>query len=138
MEALTPSIHARKRLTMMNKQLAAGFALGLALTLSGCASQKPKTLYGWGNYQDQLYSHFKNEGNGHEAEIAALEENLQKMRARDEAVPPGYHAHLGMLYAAAGKDDQLIQALQTEKALFPESAAYMDFLMNNYRKGATK
>ncbi len=123
---------------MMNKKLAAGFALGLALTLAGCASQKQKTLYGWGNYQNQLYEHFKTEGNGNEAEIAALEENLQKIRAQGEAVPPGYHAHLGMLYASVGKDDQVIQQLQTEKALFPESTPYMDFLMNNYKKGAAK
>ena len=37
MEALTPT-HERKRTTMMNKKLAAGFALGLALTLTGCAN----------------------------------------------------------------------------------------------------
>ncbi|WP_433694771.1 DUF4810 domain-containing protein [Herbaspirillum seropedicae] len=123
---------------MMNKKLAAGFALGLALTLTGCANHQQKSLYGWGNYQEQLYGHFKNEGNGNEAEIAALEENLQKIRARGEAVPPGYHAHLGMLYASVGKDDQLIQELQTEKTLFPESTPYMDFLMKNYKKGVAK
>jgi hypothetical protein len=70
-------------------------------------------------------------------QIAALEENLQKMRANNDAVPPG-HAHLGMLYASIGKEDQLIQELQTEKTLFPESAPYMDFLMRNYKKGLSK
>ncbi|MDR6583656.1 hypothetical protein HBH1_02866 [Herbaspirillum sp. BH-1] len=123
---------------MMKTKLAAGFALGLALVLTGCANHAQKSLYGWGNYQDQLYEHFKTEGNGNEAEIAALEENLQKIRASGDAVPPGYHAHLGMLYASIGKEDQLIQELQTEKALFPESTAYMDFLMRNYKKGAAK
>lgn len=123
---------------MMNKKLAAGFALGLALTLAGCANHQQKSLYGWGNYQDQLYAHFKTEGNDNAAEIAALEENLQKMRANNEAVPPGYHAHLGMLYASIGKEDQVVQELQTEKALFPESAPYMDFLMQNYKKGLSK
>lgn len=29
----------------------------------------------------------------------------------------------------------MIQQLRTEKALFPESAPYMDFLMNNASKG---
>ncbi|MOA60816.1 hypothetical protein D3C78_1858050 [compost metagenome] len=51
-------------------------------------------------------------------------------------MPPGYHAQLGLIYSSLGKDDQMIQQFQTEKALFPESAKYMDFLMNNARKGA--
>jgi hypothetical protein len=43
-----------------------------------------------------------------------------------------------MLYASIGKEDQLVQELQTEKTLFPESAPYMDFLMRNYKKGLSK
>jgi hypothetical protein len=38
--------------------------------LSGCATQQ-KSLYGWGNYQDQLYEHFKTEGNGNAADRRA-------------------------------------------------------------------
>lgn len=120
----------------MKKHLAMSLAAGIALALSGCANQ-PKPLYGWGNYQDQVYEHFKTESSDNQKEIAALEENLQKIRSNGEAVPPGYHAHLGMLYAAIGKQDQLVQELNTEKALFPESAPYMDFLMRNY-KGVAK
>ncbi len=122
----------------MKRHLAIGFTAGLALVLSGCANHQQKSLYGWGNYQEQVYDHFKTDGNGNEQQIAALEENLQKIRSRGEAVPPGYHAHLGMLYAAVGKEDQLIQELQTEKSLFPESTPYMDFLMRNYKKGVSK
>ncbi|MBV8623985.1 MAG: DUF4810 domain-containing protein [Herbaspirillum sp.] len=122
----------------MTTKLATGIIAGLALLLCGCAGPQQKSLYGWGNYQDQLYDHFKTDGNGKEQQIAALEENLQKIRSRGEAVPPGYHAHLGLLYAAIGKEDQLVQELQTEKSLFPESTPYMDFLMRNYKKGVTK
>ena len=122
----------------MTTKLATGIIAGLALLLCGYAGPQQKSLYGWDNYQDQLYDHFKTDGNGKEQQIAALEENLQKIRSRGEAVPPGYHAHLGLLYAAIGKEDQLVQELQTEKSLFPESTPYMDFLMRNYKKGVTK
>ena len=44
-----------------------------------------------------------------------------------------------MLYMNMGKDDQMVQEFRTEKALFPESAAYMDFLLKNAKAGvATK
>ena len=39
-----------------------------------------------------------------------------------------------MLYASLGKDDQMVQQFQTEKQLFPESAAYMDFLLKKAKK----
>ena len=96
------------------------------LLLGGCATAS-KTLYQWGGYQQQVYKHFQ--GEGPEAQIAALEESYQKMRAEGGKPPPGYHAHLGMLYAEIGQGDQAVQQFQTEKALFPESAAYMDFLL---------
>jgi hypothetical protein len=44
-----------------------------------------------------------------------------------------------MLYLSMGKDDQMVQEFRTEKALFPESASYMDFLLKNAKTGvATK
>lgn len=94
--------------------------------LGGCATA-PKTLYQWGGYQQQVYKYFQ--GETPEAQIAVLEENYQKMRAEGGKPPPGYHAHLGMLYAEIGQGEQAVQQFQTEKSLFPESAVYMDFLL---------
>ncbi len=105
---------------------------GLAyLLLAGCAQQKP--LYQWEGYQQQVYQYLK--GEPKEQQIEVLEADLQKIKAQDGAVPPGYHAQLGLLYSSLGKDDQMVQQFQTEKALFPESATYMDFLLNNAKKG---
>ncbi|WP_426141048.1 DUF4810 domain-containing protein [Pseudomonas sp. DWP3-1-2] len=104
--------------------------------LTGCV-QQPKTLYQWGSYQPEVYEYFK--GESKEAQIAKLEEDLQKMRSTNASAPPGYHAQLGMLYGSLGKDDQMVQQLRTEKALFPESATYMDFLLKNVQTaGATQ
>ncbi|WP_439886412.1 DUF4810 domain-containing protein [Pseudomonas sp. MBLB4123] len=109
---------------------AALLTLAAATLLGGCVSQ-PKPLYHWVGYQEQVYAHFKNDGSGPEQQIAALEASLQEARAQDAVPPPGFHAHLGMLYAEVGKADQVRQQFETEKTLFPESAPYMDFLLRN-------
>ncbi|AMB84740.1 hypothetical protein AWM79_05215 [Pseudomonas agarici] len=101
--------------------------------LVGCV-QQPKTLYQWEGYEPQVYQYFK--GESKEAQLVVLEADLEKMKATNRAAPPGYHAHMGMLYGSLGQDDQMVQQLQTEKALFPESAAYMDFLLSNAQKGS--
>lgn len=106
-------------------------ALLSGLLLVGCAAA-PNTLYQWEGYQSEVYAHFK--GQGTEEQIIALEKGLQKIQATGKTPPPGYHAHLGMLYASLGKGDQVMQEFQTEKALFPESASYMDFLLKKYGK----
>ncbi|NIE76575.1 DUF4810 domain-containing protein [Pantoea sp. Tr-811] len=111
----------------------AGLVLG-GLLLAGCSG--PKTLYQWESYQPQVYGYLK--GDSKEEQATALERDLEKIKAKNGAVPPGYHAQLGLLYSSLGKDDQMIQQFRTEKALFPESAAYMDFLISNASKGAVK
>ncbi|UUT25590.1 DUF4810 domain-containing protein [Pseudomonas chlororaphis] len=116
----------------MARPLMAATLLGSVL-LAGCSG--PKTLYQWETYQAQTYEYFKGE-EAKEAQVEALERDLQKIKSTGKAVPPGYHAHLGMLYAGLGKDDQMVQQFNTEKALFPESAPYMDFLLKNAKKGA--
>ncbi|CAG9168480.1 hypothetical protein LMG23992_01150 [Cupriavidus laharis] len=100
-----------------------------SLLLAGCAGPQP--LYQWEGYQVQVYEYFK--GESKEAQITALEEGLQKIKAKGGTVPPGYHAQLGMLYLNIGKGDQMIKEFQTEKTLFPEATPYMDFLLRNVK-----
>jgi len=111
---------------------AALLSLTLIALLSGCAEQ-PKSLYYWPGYQDQVYQHFTKE-TGPEQQIIAMEAGLQQARSKGLTPAPGYHAQLGMLYAEVGKMDQVRQQFETEKTLFPESTAYMDFLMRNFKK----
>lgn len=109
-------------------------AFAAALALSACV-QAPKPLYGWGSYQGQVYAHLKGTS-GPEQQITELEADLQRMRASGATPPPGFHAHLGLLYAALGKDDAALRELQTEKHLFPESTHYIDFLLSKATKSA--
>lgn len=109
------------------------FALVGCVLLTGCQTA-PKPLYQWEDYQPQVYEYFKGK-HGVEQQISVLELGLQKIRSTGNMAPPGYHAHLGMLYAGIGKDDQMVQEFETEKTLFPESAPYIDFLLKNAKKG---
>ena len=103
-------------------------ALSAGLLLAGCA-QAPKPLYQWGVYQGQLYEYFKGDGKGPLDQLGAMEEQLQKAQASREALPPGFHAHMALLQLKLGRNDEATAHLQTEKALFPESAAYVDWLL---------
>lgn len=104
-------------------------AVGAAL-LAGCANQA--TLYQWEGYQPQVYQYFK--GEPREAQVQVLEGDLEKIKAAGKLPPPGYHAHLGLLYADLGKDDEMVREFQTEKRLFPESGTYVDFLLRNVKR----
>lgn len=107
----------------------AGPFLLLAL-LCGCATQP--TLYRWGDYDNQVFAHFKNTGSV-EQQIAALEKTLNTGDTTQHP-GPGLHAHLGLLYAKLGKDDLMRKHWEREKFLYPESAAYLDFLMQRGNK----
>lgn len=121
------------KLTLSRSLMA--LTLATSALLAGCSS--PKTLYQWEGYEPQVYEYFKGE-EPKEAQAEALERDLQKIRSTGKAVPPGYHAHLGLLYLSMGKDDQMVQQFNTEKTLFPESGTYMDFLLKNAKAGVVQ
>jgi len=102
------------------------------LVLGGCAS-KPTNLYYWGDYQKQVYAQLRSDGTGNPEQIMALEKTVQQARAENKALPPGFHAQLGMLYLNQGKADQVVQEFETEKTLFPESKSFMDFLLGKLK-----
>lgn len=96
-----------------------------ALVLGACAT-KP-ALYSWGPYENQVYAHFKNESP--EEQILILERHAQETQASGKQLPPGYRAHLGLLYAKVGREGEFFAALEQEKTFFPESAPYVDRLL---------
>jgi hypothetical protein len=102
-------------------------------TLSGCQTTKP--LYNYGAYQDTVYAHFKNEDSSVTQEIDALEKTIAKSAAKNLQVGPGVNAHLGYLYIESGQMDLGVAYLRKEKALYPESAQFIDFLLKNAKAG---
>lgn len=103
--------------------------------LGGCATEpRQPPLYQWGGYQSNVDAYFRTDKLTPDAQIAQMEEGLQKIKASGGAVPPGYNAHLGLLYGQQGKLDQFAVRLQDEKKQFPESGTFMDFLLRNFKK----
>lgn len=123
----------RKLFTPRRLALLAGVA---AVTQLAACAQAPKPLYHWGSYQDQVYAHFKATDGDPVAQIGAMEKQIEEARASDMTLPPGFHAHLGMLYAQVGRADAVQPQFETEKSLFPESAVFMDVLMKQPKEKA--
>ncbi|WP_380181804.1 DUF4810 domain-containing protein [Kalamiella sp. sgz302252] len=108
-------------------------AVATALLLTACA-QKKENIYYWGDYQNSLYSYYQN-SSAPEKEIETLNKVIEQAKAKNKPVAPGLRAQLGLLYANTGRPDLAFQQFNAEKAAFPESASYMDFLMRN-KQGA--
>lgn len=104
------------------------------LMLGGCATNTTKSLYAWGNYQDNVYQSMKSGSDVPvETQIQQLEAMADKAKASDEALPPGYRAHLGLLYAKQGDVQRLKSGLEEEKKVFPESTSFVDFLLRSFK-----
>ena len=113
--------------------LSLGVSLLVGATLTGCAGRTPR-IYEWGSYQEQVYEYYKSQDTSPNKQIAALEADVEKIRATGKTPPPGFHAHLGLMYAQSGNSAQARREFETEKTLFPESATFMDFLLRNPKK----
>jgi len=98
--------------------------------LVGCSAVS-KPMYQWDGYQRQVYEFLKGDGTSPTEQMAAMQAQEEKAKAGGAALPPGFRAHLGMLYVRRGRFDEARQMLQAEKAAFPESAQYIDFVLKS-------
>ena len=109
-------------------------ASSLAL-LVGCASApRPQPLYAWYGYETQLDQWFRQTSTSPDVQLQSMQKDLQRMQSAGQRVPPGFRAHIGLLHGQMGDLVSMRSMLEAEKAAFPESAAYMDFLLRNFKK----
>lgn len=106
-------------------------AWGLCGLLAGAASAQP--VYGWNDYPTQVYHYLKGEETSPQEQLQKLEAGAAKAAAQRAHLPPGYRAHMGLLYLDLGRPDDALAAWAAEKKAFPEAAHYIDYLMNNLR-----
>jgi hypothetical protein len=115
---------------MLSLQISRIFLLVLILFGLGACSSQPKSLYRWGDYDDQVYAYLQ-KTSSLEQQIATLEKTLHTT-TNPAHIPPGFYAHLGLLYGEVGRYADMQRALEMEKNLFPESAPFMDFLLKKF------
>ncbi|WMD18961.1 DUF4810 domain-containing protein [Achromobacter seleniivolatilans] len=108
--------------------------VAVAVLLSACAQPRAKPLYSWQAYQPSVYAYLQDDGADSAVQAQALEKNIETARSANVELPPGFRAHLGMLYLKMGDGDKAVEQLQGEKVAFPESTQFMDFLMRNVGK----
>ncbi|MSQ64903.1 MAG: DUF4810 domain-containing protein [Limnohabitans sp.] len=105
------------------------------LLLAGCAG-KDHSLYHWGGYQEQIYEGFQIESSNTspDKQLQKLEEEQQKAASKGKPLPPGYQAHMGYLYFQTGQLNKAAVAFDAEKKQFPESAVYMDLVLDKVKQ----
>lgn len=103
-------------------------ALGIVL-LSGCASSH---LYEWGDYDEWLYENYKSPKNDEElyTDLSALIEKYERRKnPGTKPMAPGLYAEYGFLLMRRGESERAIVYYNKEKALWPESAVFMDSMI---------
>lgn len=124
-------------------RLAGGGKLLLPLAalalLTGCAA-KPKALYNYGTYSESYYA-YKQETTPEKllAFKQAIEEAIaQAGDSISGRVPPGMYANLGYINLKQGDAKEAINDFEMEKKLYPESAHFMNRIIEKVNKAEAK
>jgi hypothetical protein len=102
--------------------------------LGGCANPKAPDLYGWNGYEKNLDTYFRGDRESLDSQAKLMEADLEKIRSAGKATPPGFRAHLGLLYGKQGDMARFKEHLEAEKQVFPESETFIDFLLRKFKK----
>lgn len=105
----------------------------LALALAGCA-HAPPPMYRWDGYQKNVYTYLKHDADNPSEQLGMMTAQAAAASGAGQRLPPGFHAHAAMLMLQLGQYDDARLQLEAEKAAFPESAAYMDFMLKQMQE----
>ncbi len=105
-----------------------GLAVAAVLSFAGCAAS-PKPLYSWEAFPRVQYDALLHEGASVDQQIQVMEAHALKAQGANEALPPGFRAHLGLLYLNTGNVGGARTMWEAEKATFPESRPFIDRLL---------
>jgi hypothetical protein len=103
--------------------------LVFSVLAAGCVTP-PQDHYYWGNYEALLLVMYAEPGSADPVmQIEKLSVDIQQAESVGKPVPPGLYAHLGFMYAMNGDVSQAESAFYEERKLFPESAVFIDGMM---------
>ena len=112
------------------------FLILFASLLAGCATQEP--LYQWGNFTGLTYDSLRGAGKSPTEQIDLMVAHSQRVQQAGKKLPPGFHAHLALLYLKAGLSDAAKGHFEAEVREFPESARYISSLMKTLNQPSDK
>ena len=102
------------------------------VSITGCA---PKTLYLWKNYDDKLYTHYKDPANNDEF-IEALREVIIEGEEAGK-VPPGLYAEYGFALFEKGSFPEAARYFKLESDKWPQSRVLMAKMIRNAEQRAS-
>ena len=99
----------------------------LFFIVTGCATHNT-ALYNYENYSESYYADVKNHTAQSQLSLQkSIELAIQNAQnSRSGRVAPGLYANLGYIYLKQGQKHLAIENFKKEKALYPESAHFMD------------
>lgn len=102
-----------------------------AVLFSGC-SQHNRALYNYEDYSDNYYAMKKNMSEESSLELQkSIELSIENSQnSRSQRVPPGMYANLGYIYLKSSKPKEAVSYFIKEKSTYPESAYFMDRMIN--------
>lgn len=107
----------------------------LAIVLIAGCSSNPKTMYCHdGNYTKSLYDYLKEEPN-YDEQLEMMQAYFEEAKDQGTLPAPGSYAHMAMVFSKIGNNAEAEHYLYLEKENFPESAYYIDFILNKKNKG---
>ena len=101
----------------------------IILSLCGCAST---SLYEWGKYDEWLYENYENPKSDEELYVdltAFISKYESRKSPNKKPMAPGLYAEYGFLLMRRGDTAGAIKYYTKEKALWPESAVFMDSMI---------
>lgn len=105
--------------------------LGVVTAMLAACAAPNNAQYHHGKYEAAVYGYFKSDSLTIEDQISLLQQTISEAQINNKPIPPGLHAHLGMLYFETGNAVLGKEHFEIEKTLFPESTHFIDFLLKS-------
>jgi hypothetical protein len=114
-----------------------GHVAGIVLAgvlVSACVQPQK---YNWGGYEPALYAYYGDPTKAAQL-TTALDRIIQTSEQTNRLIPPGVYAEYGYLLYQQGKAAEAMSFFQKEKALWPESAYFMDTMIRTASDAANR